>query len=60
MQNRCLSHCVSKVEVHCFEIIKRAGLKIKLFLEWNISKRLFVVICVKYRLLELLNYGFLV
>ena len=51
---------MSEVEVHCFEIIERTRLKIELFLERNISERLLVVVCVKDRLLELLDDGFLI
>ena len=60
VQNCCLFHCVSKVEVNCLQVIKRTGLKIELFLKWNISERLLVVVCVKDWLLELLDDGFLV
>ena len=38
VQNGCLFHCVSEVEVYCLEVIKRTGLKIKLFFEGSISE----------------------
>ena len=60
VQNGCLFHCVSEVEVYCLEVIKRTGLKIKLFFEGSISERLLVVVCVEDWLLELLDDGFLV
>ena len=60
VQNGCLSHCMSKVEMHCFKIIERTGLKIKLFLKWYICEGLLVVVSVQDWLLELLDDSFLV